>query len=246
MLKWLCIIILFGVFLTTLLQISSNDRLTLQNRRFLQPVYARCDLKQQRKIDHLVSWHRKYNHPFLVERSLKIYTNDTCNSNKNDTRFACFIHLAAFRGCAPDKWREFAHTILDLPAALEQRCAEYIFQKKMENDMDMDMDMDIIWGLDVAAQKEKIYLESPQKGLIESFVIDQNSRQIVQTYRYVKQPAVEGARFAFMYVRFNDKGEKDSRHMALKEPLRLAALGVVYLISQNPTDRTVTLYYRPM
>jgi cytochrome b involved in lipid metabolism len=100
--------------------------------------------------------------------------------------------------------------------------------------------MDIIWGLDAAAQKEKIYLEYPQKGLIESFVIQEG--RIVQTYRYVKQPA-PSPKFAFMYSRLTATGEKDSEHMALKTPL-VTPRGTVYLISQNIKDHTTTLYYR--
>ena len=228
-----CLVIV--IVMGSLLEISSNDRITLENMAFLRPVYDQCTPQHQHKIDKLVSWHRKYNHPFLVERSVKMTNNN--NDNNNDTRFACFIHLGCFDDSNNNmaKWYEFA-AIIGVPAALDKRCVEYI--KMKAND-----DMDIIWGLDAAAQKEKIYLEYPQKGLIESFVIQDG--HIVQTYRYVKQPVLpkQAAKFSFMYARETDQGEKDSVHLALKTPIETPR-GMVYLISQNFKDHTSTLYYR--
>ena len=230
--KWFLIAILC-VVMATLLEISSNDKVTLQNVAFLRPLYNQCTVDYQHKIDNLVSWHRKYNHPFLVERSVK--TKD--DKEENDTRFACFIHLGCFDAINVSKWDEFA-AIIGVPPPLDQQCVEYI--KRADKASGGLEDMDIIWGLDAAAQKEKIYLEYPQKGLIESFVI-QNG-QIVQTYRYVKQPS-PSKWFSFVYIRTTAAGEKDSEHLALKTPL-VTPRGTVYLISQNIKDHTTTLYYR--
>jgi hypothetical protein len=235
--KWFFIGLVF-VIMALLMEISSKDKITLQNVAFLQPLYNQCTVEYQRKIDNLVSWHRKYNHPFLVERSVKTKDGHQ-EEEENDTRFACFIHLGCFEAINMSKWDEFA-AIIGVPPLLNQQCVEYI--KRPDKASGGLEDMDIIWGLDAVAQKEKIYLEYPQKGLIESFVI-QNG-QVVQTYNYVKQPLPTSKWFSFMYVRTTAAtGEKDSEHMALKTPLATPR-GTVYLISRNVKDHTTTLYYR--
>jgi hypothetical protein len=230
---YILIIIVCLLVLSPLLNISSNSRITSKNKEFIRDIYEACSITYRSKITDIIDWHTAYNHPFLVERSLK--TNKT-TGEKNNLRFAVYIDL----GCFIDtngyiwekKWLEFSK-IIGVPIELEKKCLEYIIRG--------EGDVDLIWGLDPLEGKEKIYLEYPKLGRIESNVID--SGNIVEKYEYNKSEITNSDKFRFMYTRTNSKGQQDSYHYVLKNPIYMG-IYKIYIVSYNPSSNSETIYYR--
>ena len=100
--------------------------------------------------------------------------------------------------------------------------------------------VDFIWGLDPLEEKEKIYLEFPSKGLIETYII--NDDNITERYEYIKRKTIS-PRFKFMYTRTSSDGLKDSFHYVLTEPV-IKNNKTIYIISYSPSSETQTYYYR--
>ena len=227
----ICILLL--PFILVLLRLSSTSRITQINIDFIKDIYDNCSSEYRVKIDRLISWHRAYNHPLLVERSKKI---DNSNNAENDMRFAIFTDLKAFVDYNGQlwkkKWYEMSN-ILGIPVEIEKICIEYI--EKGE-------EVDLIWGVDPLKQKEKIYLEYPEKGLIESYIV--SNGKVIDKYKYIKSNS-SSSRYSFMYTRINSKNNVDSYHYALREPLDMNGYKV-YIVSHNPNDNTKTYYYRPL
>jgi hypothetical protein len=228
----ICILLL--PFLLVLLRLSSTSRITQINIDFIKDIYDNCSSEYRVKIDRLISWHRAYNHPLLAERSKKI---DNSNNAENDMRFAIFTDLKAFVDYNGQlwkkKWYEMSN-ILGIPVEIEKICIEYI--EKGE-------EVDLIWGVDPLKQKEKIYLEYPDKGLIESYIV--SNGKVIDKYKYIKSSNSSSSRYSFMYTRINSKNNVDSYHYALREPLDMNGYKV-YIVSHNPNDNTETYYYRPL
>ena len=230
----LIICILLLPFLLVLLRLSSISRTTQTNVDFIKDIYDNCNSEYRVKIERLINWHRAYNHPFLVERSKKI---DNSTNAENDMRFAVFTDLTAFVDSNGQlwnkKWYEISN-ILGIPVEIEKICIEYI--EKGE-------EVDLIWGVDPLKQKEKIYLEYPDKGLIESYIV--SNGEVIDKYKYIKSSNSSNPRYSFMYTRFTSKNKVDSYHYALREPLVMNGYKV-YIVSHNPNDNTETYYYRPL
>jgi hypothetical protein len=231
-----CILIL--PFIIVLLRLSSTSRTTQTNVDFIQDIYDNCNSEYRLKIQGLIDWHKAYHHPFLAERSKKI---DKCNNSENDMRFAIFTDLTAFvdNSRIPQgklwakKWFELSK-ILNIPPEIEKICIQHI--EKGE-------EVDLIWGLDPFKQKEKIYLEYPHRGLIESYIVSNGI--VLDRYKYIKTSTPNNSKYSFMYSRINSSGIKDSFHYALKEPIDMNN-NKIYIVSHNPGDNTITYYYRPL
>ena len=208
------------------LELSSNTNITNRNEEFISDIYDICSHEYKTKITRLTDWHKKYNHPFLAERSEKV---DIVSGNKNNTRFACFIHLGSFG--SDNEWIEFSN-IIGIPKEIEEICLSSIVRGAN--------DIDIIWGLDPLEKIEKIYLEYPQLERIDSYII--NGLEIVDRYKYIKAES-NNPSYSFMYTRLTSSGKKDSYHMVLKEPIKYNN-GIGYIISYNPIKKTYTTYYR--
>ena len=227
------IIVLFlGMIIVTLLDISSIIQITNQNIEFIKDLYERSTEIYKIKLQKLIDWHKAYHHPFLVERSYKIHLP----TNKvNNDRFAVFIDLGAFLTrdgyIQEKKWLEFS-TIINMPIEIEKKCINYMIKREYE--------VDFIWGLDPLEEKEKIYLEFPSKGLIESYII--NDGDITESYEYIKRKTIS-SRFKFMYTRTSSDGLKDSFHYVLTEPV-IKDNKTIYIISYSPSSQTQTYYYR--
>ena len=126
--------------------------------------------------------------------------------------------------------------ILGIPVEIEQKCIEYIEKGK---------EVDLIWGLDPLEKKEKIYLEYPNRGLIESYIFLDG--RVLDKYKYVKTSTPNSSKYSFMYTRTTSSGTKDSFHYALKEPINIGKDGYkIYIVSHNPSSGNITYYYRPM
>jgi hypothetical protein len=233
---YILIIIVFLLVLPPLLNISSNSRITSKNKEFISDIYDACTDNYKIKITKLIDWHTAYNHPFLVERSIK--TNRS-TGEKNNLRFAVYIDLGCFidsRGYVDEKkWLQFS-SIITLPIELEKRCLEYIIKG--------GGDVDLIWGLDSLEDKEKIYLEYPKLGKIESNIV--KGRKILETYQYNKRNITNSNTVNFMYTRTNSKGIQDSYHYVLKNPIPMGPIDKykIYIVSYSPISNTETLYYR--
>jgi hypothetical protein len=225
---YLLILAICLAVLVKLLDISTNMKITNINRDFICDIYELCVSEYKTKLTGLVNWHKKYNHPFLVERSEKV---DIVLDKKNNTRFAVFIHLGCFLGSEPSKWIEFSN-IIGIPKEIEEICLSSILRGAN--------DIDIIWGLDPLEKIEKIYLEYPELGRIDSYII--NGLEIVDRYEYIKGKS-NNPLYSFMYIRLTSNKKKDSYHMVLKEPIKYKN-GIGYIISYNPVKKTYTTYYR--
>lgn len=216
----------------TLLDLSSITKTTEENIEFIRDVYERSTDEYKIKLQQLIDWHKAYHHPFLVERSYKIHKP---TGKINNDRFAIFIDLGAFLTrdgyILEKKWLEFS-TIIKMPIEIEKKCINYMIKREEE--------VDFIWGLDPLEEKEKIYLEFPSKGLIESYVI--NEGDITERYEYVKRKT-SSPRFKFMYIRRNSNGESDSYHYVLTNPVKKDNK-TIYIISYSPSSNTQTYYYR--
>ncbi len=224
--------ILVSIILITLLDISSKYKITHQNIEFIKDIYERSTEHYQRKIKQLMDWHIVYHHPFLVERSYKIH-NPT--GKINNYRFAIFTDLNAFvtkeQKINQKKWLEYSN-IINIPIEIEKKCIDSMLKGEEE--------VDLIWGLDPLEQKEKIYLEYPSRGLIESYII--NGDEVTDRYEYIKRKT-NSSRFKFMYIRRNRKGESDSYHYVLTNPIQKENK-TIYIISYSPSSKTTTFYYR--
>ena len=219
----ICLAVLFKF-----LELSSNTKITNRNRAFISDIYDICSDKYKTKITRLIDWHIKYNHPFLAERSEKV---DIVSSKKNNTRFATFIHLGSFD--SDNEWIEFSN-IIGIPKEIEEICLSSI--RRGANDID------IIWGLDPLEKIEKIYLEYPELGRIDSYIV--SDLEIVDRYEYIKSKSKSNnPSYSFMYTRLTSKKKKDSYHMVLKDPIKYNN-GLGYIISYNPIKKTYTTYYR--
>ena len=203
-------------------------KITIMNEKFISDIYESCNAENKTKLTRLIDWHKKYNHPFLAERSEKV---DIVSGKKNNTRFACFIHLGSFVGSEPSKWLEFSN-IIGIPKEIEEICLSSILRGAN--------DIDIIWGLDPLEKIEKIYLEYPEIGKIDSYVV--SGLEIVDRYEYIKSKS-NNPLYSFMYTRLTSKKMKDSYHMVLKDPIKYNN-GKGYIISYNPIKKTYTTYYR--
>jgi hypothetical protein len=227
------IIVLFAaMILITLLELSSITQTTNDNIEFIKDIYERSTGHYKTKIQQLIDWHKAYHHPFLVERSYK--THIPTNKINND-RFAVFIDLGAFLTkdgyIQEKKWLEFS-TIIKMPIEIEKKCINYMIKREEE--------VDFIWGLDPLEGKEKIYLEFPSRGLIESYII--NDDDITESYEYIKRKTTS-SRFKFMYTRTSSEGVQDSFHYVLSEPV-IKDNKTIYIISYSPSSETQTYYYR--
>jgi hypothetical protein len=225
---YLLIVIICLAVLLKFLEISSNMKITDMNISFISDIYKICSYEYKTKLTKLVDWHKKYNHPFLVERSEKV---DIVSGKKNNTRFAVFIHLGCFVGSDPSKWIEFSN-IIGIPKEIEEMCLSSIVRGAN--------DIDIIWGLDPLEKIEKIYLEYPELGRIDSYVI--SGLDVIDRYEYIKGKT-NNPLYSFMYVRLTSDKKKDSYHMVLKDPIKYKN-GIGYIISYNPVKKTYTTYYR--
>lgn len=228
-------IILLLPFIIVLLRLSSTSRITQDNVEFIKDIYENCSEEYKTKITRLIDWHTAYNHPLLVERSKKVDKNGPTN----DMRFAIFMDLTAFVNVDGQlwdkKWYEMS-TILDIPLEIERKCIEYI--EKGE-------EVDLIWGLDPLEKKEKIYLEYPNRDLIESYIITDG--KVLDTYKYLKTSTPNSSKYSFMYTRRTSSGVKDSFHYALRQPIHMNnKCHKIYIVSHNPSSSTITYYYRPM
>jgi hypothetical protein len=223
---YLLIIIICIAVLVKFLELSSNMKITNTNREFISDIYEICSAENKTKITRLVDWHKKYNHPFLAERSEKV---DIVSGKKNNTRFAVFIHLGSF--ASDNEWLEFSN-IIGIPKEIEDICLSSIIRGAN--------DIDIIWGLDPLEHIEKIYLEYPELGRIDSYVI--SGLDVVDRYEYIKGKS-NNPLYSFMYIRLTSSGKKDSYHMVLKDPIKYNN-GIGYIISYNPVKKTYTTYYR--
>ena len=227
------IIVLFvAMVVITLLDISSIIQTTNQNIEFIKDLYERSTERYKIKLQQLIDWHKAYHHPFLVERSYKIHMP----TNKvNNDRFAVFIDLGVFLTkdgyIQEKKWLEFS-TIINMPIEIEKKCINYMIKREYE--------VDFIWGLDPLEGKEKIYLEFPSKGLIESYII--NDGDITERYEYIKRKS-NSSRFKFMYTRTSSDGVQDSFHYVLTDPI-VKDDKTIYIISYSPSSNTQTYYYR--
>jgi hypothetical protein len=222
-------------FVIVLLRLSSNSKITRLNFEFIKDIYDNSSDEYKRKITRLIDWHTAYNHPFLAERSKKIDKNGL----ENDMRFAIFMDLTAFISLDgklwTKKWYEMCE-ILGIPLEIEKKCIEYI--EKGE-------EVDLIWGLDPLEKKEKIYLEYPNSGLIESYIVLDGC--VLDRYKYVKTSTPNSSKYSFMYTRTTSSGKKDSYHYALRKPIHVYNKGhKIYIVSHNPSSGTITHYYRPM
>jgi hypothetical protein len=227
-------IVLFP-FVLVLLRLSSNSKITQLNFDFIKDIYDNSSEEYKTKIKKLVDWHTAYNHPFLAERSKKVDKN----GSENDMRFAVFMDLTAFISTDgklwAKKWYEMAE-ILEIPLEIENKCIEYI--EKGE-------EVDLIWGLDPLEKKEKLYLEYPNSGLIESYIY--SKKQVLDNYKYVKTSTPNSSKYSFMYTRTTSSGVKDSFHYALRKPINVYNKGhKIYIVSHNPSNSTITYYYRPL
>lgn len=220
------------MILITLLDISSINRITDKNIEFIKDVYDRSTDHYKKKLKQLMDWHKAYHHPFLVERSYKVHIP---TGKINDDRFAIFIDLGAFLikdGYIDEKkWLEFS-TIIDMPIEIEKKCITCMIKREEQ--------VDFIWGLDPLEEKEKIYLEYPSKGLIESYIVEDN--EVTDRYEYTKRKTYS-SRFKFMYTRTTSKGIQDSFHYVLSEPI-YKDNKTIYIISHSPSSETITYYYR--
>jgi hypothetical protein len=223
---YLLIITISLAVLVKFLELSSNMKITNMNREFISDIYSLCCAEYKTKITRLVDWHKKYNHPFLAERSEKV---DIVSGNKNNTRFAVFIHLGSF--ASDNEWIEFSN-IIGIPKEIEEICLSSIVRGAN--------DIDIIWGLDPLEKIEKIYLEYPELGRIDSYVI--RGLEIIDRYEYIKGKS-NNPSYSFMYTRLTSDKKKDSYHMVLKDPIKYNT-GIGYIISYNPIKKTYTTYYR--
>jgi hypothetical protein len=222
-------------FIIVLLRLSSNSKITQLNFEFIKDIYENCSEEYKTRITRLIDWHTAYNHPFLAERSKKIDRSGL----ENDMRFAIFMDLTAFVSVDgklwAKKWHEMSE-ILEIPLDIERKCIEYI--EKGE-------EVDLIWGLDPLEKKEKIYLEYPNRGLIESYIVLDG--RVLDKYKYVKTSTPNSSKYSFMYTRTTSSGTKDSYHYALRKPIDIGKDGYkIYIVSHNPSSGTITHYYRPM
>jgi hypothetical protein len=222
-------------FIVVLLRLSSNSKITQLNFEFIKDIYENCSEEYKTRITRLIDWHTAYNHPFLAERSKKIDRNGL----ENDMRFAIFMDLTAFVSVDGQlwakKWYEMSE-ILGIPVDIERKCIEYIERGE---------EVDLIWGLDPLEKKEKIYLEYPNRGLIESYIVLDG--RVLDKYKYVKTGTPNSSKYSFMYTRTTSSGQKDSYHYALREPIHMGKDGhKIYIVSHNPSSGTITHYYRPM
>jgi hypothetical protein len=222
-------------FILVLLRLSSTSKITQLNFDFIKDIYDKSGEEYRTKIQRLVEWHTAYNHPFLAERSKKVDRNGA----ENDMRFAIFMDLTAFM--SPDgklwakKWYEMSE-ILGIPLEIEKKCIEYI---------ESGEEVDLIWGLDPLEKKDKLYLEYPNSGLIESYIF--SNGEIVDRYKYVKTSTPNSSKYSFMYTRTTSGGVKDSFHYALRKPINVYNKGhKIYIVSHNPSNGTITYYYRPL
>ncbi len=227
--------ILLLPFILILLRLSSTSKITQNNVEFIKDIYENCSEEYKTKITRLIEWHTAYNHPFLAERSKKIDRAGV----ENDMRFAIFMDLTAFINVDGQlwakKWYEMSH-ILGIPLDIERKCIEYI---------ESGEEVDLIWGLDPLEKKEKIYLEYPNRGLIESYIFLDG--HVLDKYKYTKTSTPNSSKYSFMYTRNTSSGVKDSFHYALKEPIEMNNSGhKIYIVSHNPSSGTITHYYRPM
>lgn len=226
------IITIVTIILITLLDISSTNKITQQNIEFIKDIYDRSTEHYKKKIQQLIDWHIAYHHPFIVERSYKIHTP---TRKINDSRFAIFIDLDAFltkdKYIDEKKWLEFSK-IIDIPLEIEQKCIDSMIKGEEQ--------VDFIWGLDPLEEKEKIYLEYPSKGLIESYIVQDG--EVTDKYEYIKRKT-DSSRFKFMYTRTSSDGLKDSFHYVLSEPL-IKDNKTIYVVSYSPFSETQTYYYR--
>jgi hypothetical protein len=232
MLFTIILVFFLSMIIITLLDLSSITQTTNENIEFIHDIYERSTELYKIKLQQLIDWHKAYHHPFLVERSYK--THLPTNKINND-RFAIFIDLGAFLTkdgyIQEKKWLEFS-TIIKMPIELERKCINYMIKR--------EQDVDFIWGLDPLEEKEKIYLDFPSKGIIESYII--NDGDITERYEYVKRKS-NSPRFKFMYTRTNSKGKQDSFHYVLTEPI-VKDNKKIYIISYSPSSQTQTYYYR--
>jgi hypothetical protein len=222
-------------FIIVLLRLSSNSKITRLNFEFIKDIYDNCSEEYKTKITRLIDWHTAYNHPLLAERSKKIDKN----GSENDMRFAIFMDLTAFISLDgklwAKKWHEMSE-ILGIPIEIEKKCIEYIERGE---------EVDLIWGLDPLEKREKIYLEYPNRGLIESYIVLDGC--VLDRYKYVKTSTPNSSKYSFMYTRTTSSGTKDSYHYALREPIHMGKDGYkIYIVSHNPSSGTITHYYRPI
>lgn len=234
-LKTIFFSILLLPFIIVLLKLSSTSKITKDNVEFIKDIYENSNEYYKTKITHLIDWHIAYNHPLLAERSKKVDKN----GNENDMRFAIFMDLTAFINTDgklwDKKWYEMSN-ILRIPLEIERKCIEYI---------ESGEEVDLIWGLDPHEQKEKIYLEYPNRDLIESYIVSDG--KILDTYKYLKTSKPDNSKYSFMYTRTTSSGIKDSFHYALRKPIDMNNKGhKIYIVSHNPSSGTITYYYRPM
>jgi hypothetical protein len=224
-------IILFNIVIT-FLNVSSKMNTTLKNVDFITDIYEICTDNYKEKINRLIDWHKIYHHPFLVERSYKYHKS---TKTVNNYRFAIFIDLGGFildNGMINEKkWLDFSE-IIKMPLEIEKSCIDYMITSKDQ--------VDFIWGLDPLEGKEKIYLEFPKSGKIESYIIHEHT--IADSYEYIKNKT-NSIRLNFMYTRINSNKEKDSYHFALKNPIRIENYKI-YIISYSPLGNSITYYYR--
>jgi hypothetical protein len=213
------------------LQLSSITSITEKNVRFISDLLERSSPSNRMKMIQLIDWHKQYHHPFLVERSYKIHEKD---KSMNNDRFAVFIDLGCFlTGESIDnkKWIHFSN-IIKMPLSIEKTCIEYMMTGKDQ--------VDFIWGLDPVEQKEKIYLEFPNKGTIESYIVENG--KILDVYEYTRSPT-KNVHASFMYIRRDRNGIIDSYHYALKKPI-IKRDHTIYIVSYSPVNHTKTYYYR--
>lgn len=238
--------ILIILFLT-LLNIGSNVKITKQNIEFISDLYEKLDEHKKNKVDCIIQWHKKNNYPLFVERSIKYYIH---NNSYNNNRFTIVVPLSYFF-VNTQLWIDWC-AILEVPDEIQKKCLDYIVSERG--------DIDFIWGLDLDASREKIYLEDCTNYIIYAYVYKNN--EIIERYHYYRKSIIDkNNKFSFMYMRTNLRiNEKriDSFHCALRKPLEISyhnLLGLrgntkekdlkytIHLVSIKKNE-SYTFYYR--
>lgn len=234
----LFLIVLGFLLLLTILKIASYATITKKNLELIQDIILKLNPNLRTKLDDIIHWHTKYGYPIYIERSIK-YTV-LCNSYNKD-RFTIVIPLSYFftnsnADIDESKWLEWTK-VLEIPEEIDRKSIDYLACGRG--------DVDFIWGIDLLARKEKIYLEDEEKKIIQGYIY--RNKKILERYKYYRKDINNHERFSFMYLRTNvGLNQIDSYHVALRNPIEVKINNKKYLIHiiSFQKNKSYTFYYR--
>jgi hypothetical protein len=217
------------MFFYFIYKILQKQFITTNNLEFINDIYKKLQYNQKNKFDKIVTWHRIYNHPLLIERSIKI---NTFNKSINKNRMTIIISLSYFfkdlKGTIDEiKWIQWKQ-ILNLPNDIEKKIIKYLISG---NGL-----VDFIWGIDLDEKKEKIYLENSNENKIYCYIFLKKKKN---TFIYNKI-SKSSKHFRFYYKRKNKENKIDSYHFFLKKVIRINN-NIIHIISIS--KNSITIYY---